>query len=149
MFLLTSHKASFLSRFETIYVLNNGLITHQAGYPELLSEGLVVEETMADFESPVPSPSSDEEAGVVHNPADQVDDEEKNKRAPSDWSVYAYFFRSCGMVGMVLFFILAAVLAAERSFESMFAPGYDCEQPVLTTPQTSGSKCGLNRRRTV
>lgn len=110
-----------LSRFETIYVLNNGLITHQGEYPELLSEGLVVEETMADLESPAPAPDSDKGAELSRNPGDEVDEEEKNKQAPSDWSVYVYFFRSCGLAGVSLFFVLAAALAAERSFESKSA----------------------------
>lgn len=120
--LLTAYLANFLSQFETIYVLNNGLITHQAGYHQLLSEGLVIEETMADLESPVSARDSDKAAEVSCNPADEVDEEDKNKQAPSDWSVYAYFFQSCGLAGVSLFFFLAAALAAERSFESKSAP---------------------------
>lgn len=48
-----------------------------------------------------------------------IDKEENNaSRAPSEWSVYGYFLKSCGIAGISLFFVLAAIMAGERSFES-------------------------------
>lgn len=138
--MLTDHLANLLPRFETIYVLSNGLITHQAGYSELLAEGLVVEETMADLEAPVSAPDSDKGAEVSHDPAGEVDEEEKNKQAPSDWSVYLYFFRSCGLLGIILFFVLAAALAAERSFESKSSP---CLLHLRANPSDSSTDVWL------
>lgn len=45
-------------------------------------------------------------------------EETQASRAPSEWAVYGYFLKSCGVWGITLFFVLAAVLAGERSFES-------------------------------
>lgn len=55
-------------------------------------------------------------------------DKEENQasRAPSEWGVYGYFLKSCGVAGITLFFILAAVLAGERSFESKLSSSVSC-----------------------
>jgi hypothetical protein len=65
-----------------------------------------------------PEPSSSGNAQVAVLGLNKEDVETENSHAPSDWTVYSYFLRSCGLAGISLFFVLAAVLAAERSFES-------------------------------
>ena len=62
-------------------------------------------------------------------------DKEENQasRAPSEWGVYSYFLKSCGVAGITLFFVLAAILAGERSFESEFYRGrLWCVQWIMT-----------------
>lgn len=101
-------------------MLNNGIITHQTGYDELLAEGIINVENMSDAsESLGKADSSSSGDGQVALINQGVDDEETvNSRSPSDFTVYWYFLKSCGLMGMSLFFVLAAILAAERSFES-------------------------------
>lgn len=129
--------AQFLSQFDTILVVDNGTIAHKGTYEELLSSGILDEEAFSCFGSSAPkAPSIAKDAvevtsdgKVVLKNAKLNDEETETRRAPSDWSVYAYFLKSCGTAGIVLFFGLAAVLAAERSFESKFAGCGDCLWP--------------------
>jgi ATP-binding cassette, subfamily C (CFTR/MRP), member 1 len=110
--------AHLLSRFDTIVVLDNGIVTHQSTYEELLAEG-VVQETASDGNESLGSDLKGASDVVLMPPNPEKGDiEEGSDRAPSEWNVYGYFLKSCGVLGMCIFFAIAGSIAAMRSFES-------------------------------
>ncbi|CAI4212352.1 unnamed protein product [Parascedosporium putredinis] len=119
---LTTHSTQLLPRFETIVVLDNGKVTHQDGYYELLAEGVLNEDALSSAqEAAGDGPVEGRLAADIESKPYLAEDEDAMKnQAPSDSSVYKYFFKACGSAGMALFFVLAAVLAAERSFENVW-----------------------------
>jgi ABC-type multidrug transport system ATPase subunit len=116
--------AQFLPRFDTILVINNGMIAHQGTYDELLSSGALDDSVLSRVAAPKTVTSaadavevtSDGKVVLKNAPLDKKENDES--RAPSEWGVYGYFLKSCGVAGITLFFVLAAILAGERSFES-------------------------------
>jgi hypothetical protein len=123
---LTSSSAQFLPRFDTILVISNGLIAHRGTYEELLTSGGLDESLLSRVAAPKASASASDAVEVTSDGKivlkDAPLDKEENQasRAPSEWGVYSYFLKSCGVAGITLFFVLAAILAGERSFESKF-----------------------------
>ena len=118
---MANHAAHFLSRFDSIIVLDSGIVTHHGEYEELLAEGVIndslpggSESTAGDLDAPSAGPLD------VANP-EKADKEVENPRLSSEWNVYGYFLKSCGVAGMCVFFALAAAIAAGRSFESEYS----------------------------
>jgi hypothetical protein len=110
--------AHLLPRFDTIVVLDNGIVTHHSNYEELLAEG-VVQEVAADSNENLGSDLKGASDTVLMPPNPEKGDvEEGSDRAPSEWNVYGYFLKSCGVLGMCVFFAIAGSIAAMRSFES-------------------------------
>lgn len=118
--------AQLLPRFNTILVVSNGMIAHRGTYDELLANGGLDDSLLSRVAAPKASASAGDAVEVTSDGKivlkDAPLDKEENQasRAPSEWGVYSYFLKSCGVVGITLFFVLAAVLAGERSFESEF-----------------------------
>jgi hypothetical protein len=100
------------------------MIAHQGTYDELLSSGALDDSVLSRVAAPKAVTSaadavevtSDGKVVLKNAPLDQKENDES--RAPSEWGVYGYFLKSCGVAGITLFFVLAAILAGERSFES-------------------------------
>jgi hypothetical protein len=118
--------AQFLPRFDTILVISNGLIAHRGTYEELLTSGGLDESLLSRVAAPKASASAGDavevttDGKIVLKDAPLDKEENQASRAPSEWGVYSYFLKSCGVAGITLFFVLAAILAGERSFESEF-----------------------------
>lgn len=119
--ILANHAAHFLSRFDSIIVLDSGIVTHHGEYEDLLAEGIIndslpggSESTAGDLDASSAGPLD------VANP-EKADKEVENPRLSSEWNVYGYFLKSCGVAGMCVFFALAAAIAAGRSFESEYS----------------------------
>ena len=121
--------AQFLPRFDNILLVSSATIAHFGSYHELLASG-----ALDDY---ILSPSSFGGGGGNKKSSNAADDvkvtsdgqiilkkphldleETQTSRAPSEWSVYGYFLKSCGSVAISVFFVLAAVMAGGRSFES-------------------------------
>lgn len=125
-------QAQFLPRFDNILVVNNSIIAHQGTYDELLASGALDDQILSRVAAPKPSANatdavevtSDGKVVLKNAPLDK--EENQASRAPSEWGVYGYFLKSCGVAGIALFFILAAVLAGERSFESKLSSSVSC-----------------------
>lgn len=128
------HAAQFLPRFETILILDKGAIAHAASYQELLAEGILNEETLSGSAKSSSRKGVETSVDSVTGAKDAVAESAAamESRAPSDFSVYAYYLGSCGAAGMVVFFVLAAILAGERSFESR--PTSQPGTPTYPTP---------------
>jgi len=117
-------QAQFLPRFDTILIVNNGMIAHSGTYDELLRSGTLDDQVLSRVAAPKAVTSaadavevtSDGKVVLKNAPFDK--EENAESRAPSEWGVYGYFLKSCGVAGISLFFALAAILAGERSFES-------------------------------
>lgn len=103
------------------------MIAHQGTYDELLVNGALDDSILSRVSTPKAATSagdavevtSDGKVVLKNAPLDK--EENQASRAPSEWAVYGYFLKSCGVAGITLFFVLAAILAGERSFESEFA----------------------------
>ncbi|KAL2198275.1 P-loop containing nucleoside triphosphate hydrolase protein [Corynascus similis CBS 632.67] len=123
---LVTHSTQFLPRFDTILVVNNGMIAHQGTYDELLVNGALDDSILSRVSTPKAATSagdavevtSDGKVVLKNAPLDK--EENQASRAPSEWAVYGYFLKSCGVAGITLFFVLAAILAGERSFETVW-----------------------------
>ncbi|KAL2134935.1 hypothetical protein VTI74DRAFT_10342 [Chaetomium olivicolor] len=123
---LVTHSTQFLPRFDTIIVVNNGMIAHRGTYDELLVSGVLDEQILSRVAAPKAVTSaadsievtSDGKVVLKNVPLDK--EENQASRAPSEWGVYSYFLKSCGVAGISLFFALAAILAGERSFETVW-----------------------------
>ncbi|KAK4168264.1 P-loop containing nucleoside triphosphate hydrolase protein, partial [Cladorrhinum sp. PSN259] len=125
---LVTHSTQFLPRFDHILLLSSGTIVHSGTYHDLLSSG-----ALDDY---ILSSSSLSGSKKSTNAADDVEvtsdgqiilkkphldlEETETSRAPSEWSVYGYFLKSCGSVTISVFFVLAAVMAGGRSFETVW-----------------------------
>jgi hypothetical protein len=102
------------------------MIAHSGTYDELLASGALDDSVLSHVAAPKAATSagdavevtSDGKVVLKNAPLDK--EETQASRAPSEWSVYGYFLKSCGVAGISLFFALAAILAGERSFESEF-----------------------------
>ncbi len=100
------------------------MIAHSGTYDELLNSGALDDQLLSRVAAPKAGTNaadavevtSDGKVVLKNAPLDK--EENKASRAPSEWAVYGYFLKSCGVAGIVLFFALAAILAGERSFES-------------------------------
>ncbi|EAQ84525.1 hypothetical protein CHGG_08539 [Chaetomium globosum CBS 148.51] len=123
---LVTHSTQLLPRFNTILVVSNGMIAHRGTYDELLANGGLDDSLLSRVAAPKASASAGDAVEVTSDGKivlkDAPLDKEENQasRAPSEWGVYSYFLKSCGVVGITLFFVLAAVLAGERSFETVW-----------------------------
>ncbi|KAL2178346.1 uncharacterized protein P884DRAFT_269013 [Thermothelomyces heterothallicus CBS 202.75] len=123
---LVTHSTQFLPRFDTVLVVNNGMIAHQGTYEELLRSGALDDSILSRVAAPKAATSvadtvevtSDGKVVLKNAPIDK--EENDASRAPSEWAVYGYFLKSCGIAGISLFFVLAAILAGERSFETVW-----------------------------
>ncbi|AEO59326.1 hypothetical protein MYCTH_52715 [Thermothelomyces thermophilus ATCC 42464] len=123
---LVTHSTQFLPRFDTVLVVNNGMIAHQGTYGELLMSGALDDSILSRVAAPKAATSvgdtvevtSDGKVVLKNAPIDK--EENDASRAPSEWAVYGYFLKSCGIAGISLFFVLAAILAGERSFETVW-----------------------------
>ncbi|KAL2165882.1 hypothetical protein VTG60DRAFT_3684 [Thermothelomyces hinnuleus] len=123
---LVTHSTQFLPRFDTVLVVNNGMIAHQGTYEELLMSGALDDSILSRVAAPKAATSvgdavevtSDGKVVLKNAPIDK--EENDASRAPSEWAVYGYFLKSCGIAGISLFFVLAAILAGERSFETVW-----------------------------
>lgn len=107
-----------------ILMVNNGMIAHRGTYDELLVSGVLDDQILSRVAAPKASDNAADtvevtsDGKVVLKNATLDKEENEASRAPSEWGVYSYFLKSCGVAGISLFFVLAAVLAGERSFES-------------------------------
>ncbi|KAL2022218.1 hypothetical protein VTK56DRAFT_5828 [Thermocarpiscus australiensis] len=123
---LITHATQFLPRFDTILVVSNGIIAHRGTYEELLRSGTLDDQILSRVATPKTATNaadavevtSDGKVVLKNAPLDK--EENETSRAPSEWGVYAYFLESCGIAGISLFFVLAAILAGERSFETVW-----------------------------
>ncbi|KAK4139084.1 P-loop containing nucleoside triphosphate hydrolase protein [Dichotomopilus funicola] len=130
---LVTHSTQFLPRFNTILLINNATITHRGTYEELLASGALDESVLPHASSGSGSPTTAKPAASAGDSVEVTSDgkivlknapldteETQASRAPSEWAVYGYFLKSCGVMGITLFFVLAGVLAGERSFETVW-----------------------------
>ncbi|GAB1316363.1 hypothetical protein MFIFM68171_06573 [Madurella fahalii] len=123
---LVTHATQFLPRFDTILMVSNGMIAHRGTYDELLVSGVLDDQILTRVAAPKASDNAADavevtsDGKVVLKNATLDKEENEASRAPSEWGVYSYFLKSCGVAGISLFFVLAAVLAGERSFETVW-----------------------------
>jgi len=149
--ILVTHSTQFLSRFDTILVVENGTIAHSGSYDDLLEDEVLNDQNIGSRAGTAKTAAKDEievtgdGKVVLKNPI--PDDEEiKDSRTPSELGVYSYFLKSCGLLGVCFFFVLAACVSGIRSFESKSS---SC--PVTWTvadawKQVFGSRFGLPTR---